>query len=258
MSAPVNDPALARRALALLDLTELGDGAGEADIRALCDKAKGGGAIPPVAAVCVWPRHIARAKSDLAGTGILVASVVNFPSGDDSPEAVLATTRHALEAGADEIDLVLPWRAFLAGDDARAEAMVRAIKAAMPAGAPLKVILESGEYPDIAAIRRAADLAIRAGASFVKTSTGKTRSGATIDAARAMLEAILASPRAVGLKPSGGIRTLADARGYLALADAVMGPGWATPATFRFGASSLHAALAAALGGTATIARESY
>lgn len=249
-----SDAELARRAITLLDLTELSDTASEADIRALCEKARGHDGIPPVAAVCVWPRHVALARGLLAGTGIRVATVVNFPGGEETVDLVVAATAEALQAGADEIDLVLPWRAFLAGDTARAEAMVRAVRDAVPAGRRLKVILESGTYPDVGQVRAAARLAIQAGAHFVKTSTGKTGTGATPEAARAMLEAILASPRAVGLKPSGGIRTLDDARAYLALAEDILGPGWATADTFRFGASGLHAALIAAIAGDKTVA----
>lgn len=253
------EKALARRALALLDLTELGDEAGVAEATALCEKAKGRDGVPPVAAVCVWPRHVALAKTRLDGTGIRIATVVNFPSGQETLPDVLAMMQAALEAGADEIDLVMPWRAFLAGDEAEAERMIKGVKATLPAGRLLKVILESGSYPDLASIRRAADLAIRCGAHFIKTSTGKAGTGATLDAARAMLNAILAVPRSVGLKPSGGIRTLADAGAYLALADNRMGPGWATPETFRFGASGLHDALAAVLSGeAATTSSKAY
>ena len=243
--------ALARRAITLLDLTELGDQASEADVSALCAKARGWEGVPPVAAVCVWPRHVAFAKEALAETGISIATVVNFPSGDESLPDVLVTMRAALQAGADEIDLVMPWKAFLAGDEARATNMIASVRDGLPSGRLLKVILESGGYPDTASVRRAADLAIKAGAHFIKTSTGKAGSGASLEAARAMLQAILAVPRSVGLKPSGGIRTLEDAAGYLALADEMMGPGWAQPETFRFGASGLHDALAAALSGTA-------
>lgn len=251
--------ALARRALALLDLTELGDEAGEAEAAALCEKAKGRAGLPPVAAVCVWPRHVALAKTRLEGTGIRIATVVNFPSGQETLPDVLAMMQAALEAGADEIDLVMPWRAFLAGDEAQAERMIRGVQATLPAGRFLKVILESGSYPDAPSIRRAADLAIRCGAHFIKTSTGKAGTGATLDAARSMLNAILAVPRSVGLKPSGGIRTLADAGAYLALADDLMGPGWATPETFRFGASGLYDALAAVLSGeAATTSSKAY
>lgn len=246
-----DDIALARRALALLDLTELGDQAGESEIAALCAKAKGGADLPKVAAICVWPRHLRQARAALMGERILVASVVNFPAGQSSETEVLGEIAGAIADGADEIDLVLPWRGFLAGDEAGAAGMVRAARSALPDGKRLKVILESGEYPDGAAIRRAADLAIGAGAHFIKTSTGKLGSGASLEAARIMLSAILASPRLIGFKPSGGIRTLGDARGYLELADAMLGPGWTSPQTFRFGASGLHAALCAAIAGEA-------
>lgn len=241
------EKALARRAMALLDLTELGDHASEADVETLCAKAKGSEGLPPVAAVCVWPRHVAEASRALDGTGIRIATVVNFPSGDEAPPDVLAMMQAALEAGANEIDLVMPWRAFLAGDEAKAAAMMRSVKAALPADRRLKVILESGAYPDAAAIRRAADLAIRCGAHFIKTSTGKAGTGASLEAAGVMLNAILAVPRSVGLKPSGGIRSFGDAAAYLALADDRMGPGWTQPETFRFGASGLHDALAAVI-----------
>lgn len=242
--------ALARHALALLDLTELGDSASEADVARLCAKAKGGEDLPPVAAVCVWPRSVVQAKSALAGTGIRIATVVNFPSGEEYMPDVLAVMQAALENGADEIDLVMPWRAFLEGDEETAAAMIRSVKANLPADRRLKVILESGSYPDATWIRRAADLAIRCGAHFIKTSTGKAGTGATLEAANAMLDAILSVPRSVGLKPSGGIRTFAEAKAYLALADERMGPGWAGPETFRLGASGLHDALAAVIAGS--------
>jgi len=240
----------ARRAIGLLDLTELGETASDADVRALCERATGGGSIPPVAATCVWMRHARLARS-LLPAGIRVATVINFPAGTAPLADVLAEAAGAVSQGADEVDLVMPYRAFLAGDHDTAADMIAAVRAALPAGIRLKVILETSLYPDGAAIRAASDLAIRAGADFIKTSTGKVTGGASLDAVRAMLEAIKASGGPVGLKPSGGIRTLADAAGYLALADQCMGTGWATPATFRFGASGLHAALAAELTGEA-------
>lgn len=251
----MTDADLARRAIALLDLTELGDSATDADVRALCAKAKGGGGIPPVAAVCVWPRHIALAKR-LVGA-IPVATVVNFPTGDEPVSDVVQETSDALAAGADEIDLVLPYKAFLAGDVTAAEVMVQTIRA-VTRGSRLKVILETGSHPSRVAIRAAASLAIGAGADFIKTSTGKVKVGATPDAARIMLEAIRHAGKSVGLKPSGGIRTLDDARTYLDLADTIMGPDWATPQTFRFGASGLHAALAAVITGGAGVTGTGY
>ncbi|MGQ3283120.1 deoxyribose-phosphate aldolase [Bosea sp. (in: a-proteobacteria)] len=241
--------ATARRALSLLDLTDLSDNADEAGLAALCARAVG--APGPVAAICIWPRFVAQARTMLGRAPVRIATVVNFPQGEATGADVLAETQGAVAAGADEIDLVLPWRAFLAGDAAGAEAMVRAVREACE-GRTLKVILETGEYPDLDRVRAASELAIAAGADFIKTSTGKTTHSASLSAARTMLEVIAASGRPVGLKPSGGIRTLADAAGYLELADAIMGPGWATPETFRFGASGLHQVLVDAIAGGAS------
>lgn len=231
------DVVSARRIRALIDLTDLGPACTEADIERLCRRAIDHH--PCVAAVCVWPPFVARAARLLAGTGVKVATVVNFPGGGTDVAATLAETALALSDGADEIDLVIPFRALLAGDAEAARAMVVAVRAAVPAPKHLKVILETGSYPSQREVRAAADLAIDAGADFVKTSTGKTDRSATPEAARTLLEAIRDAGRAVGLKPSGGIRNVADAEAYLALADEVMGPQWAVPATFRFGASGL-------------------
>ncbi|MEI6495664.1 MAG: deoxyribose-phosphate aldolase [Actinomycetota bacterium] len=242
----MSDAAIAARVRGLIDLTNLEATCTPEAIDQLCRRALQ--QQPPVPAVCVWPAFVAQAARLLRGSGVRVATVVNFPSGDESEATTLAFTRAALHDGADEIDLVLPYRAFLAGDVAAAEAMVRAVRAVVVAPARLKVILESGEYPDLGAVRAATQLAIGAGADFVKTSTGKTTHSASLDAVRVMLEAIVASGKPVGIKPSGGIRSLADAVAYLQLADDVMGPQWATAATFRFGASGLLDAVDAALG----------
>ncbi|MDP3258619.1 MAG: deoxyribose-phosphate aldolase [Bosea sp. (in: a-proteobacteria)] len=241
--------ATARRALSLLDLTDLSDNADEAGLTALCARAVG--APGPVAAICIWPRFVAQARTMLGRAPVKIATVVNFPQGEATGAEVLAETQGAVAAGANEIDLVLPWRAFLTGDAAAAEAMVRAVRDAC-GGQTLKVILETGEYPDLQRVRAASELAIAAGADFIKTSTGKTAHSASLPAARTMLEVIAASDRSVGLKPSGGIRTLADAAGYLDLADAIMGAHWATPETFRFGASGLHQVLVDAIAGEAS------
>ena len=237
----INDEkAVARRAIGLIDLTELGDKATATDVTKLCARAVG-----TVAAVCVWPRHVALAASLLKATGVRIATVVNFPFGDDSIEDVVTLARQSLADGADEIDLVLPYRALLAGDHARPAAMVAAVRRAVPSGdgSRLKVILETGELKRPATIRAAAELAIRNGADFIKTSTGKTRVSATLAATELMLHAIRDLDPAVGLKPSGGIRTLAEASDYLQQADRIMGPTWVSPATFRFGASGLLDAL---------------
>ena len=238
------------RAVELMDLTELGDNASETNVLDLCRKALGGNGVPQVAAVCLWPRHIAAARGSLQAARarqrdlrLPIATVVNFPSGDGPASMAAAGAHGALLNGADEIDFVMPYKAFLKGDVAVADEAIRAVRETIPASKVLKVILETGAYPDQASIRAASDLAIAAGADFIKTSTGKIAIGATLDAAQTMLEAIRDSGRKVGFKPSGGIRTLQDAQGYLALADVIMGPGWARPRTFRFGASGLHGAL---------------
>jgi deoxyribose-phosphate aldolase len=226
--------AVARRALPLLDLTDLGETCTETKIDALCRDAKRGA----VAAICVWPRFVEQGARALAGTGIWVATVINFPAGGEDCARATDDTAEALRDGADEIDLVLPYRALLRGDGALARDMVEAVRDTCGA-ATLKVILETGELADPARIREASRLALEAGADFLKTSTGKSPVSATPEAAEAMLAEIRASARAAGLKVSGGLRSVADAATYLDLADRIMGPGWVTPRTFRLGASSL-------------------
>lgn len=241
------DAALARRAIRLLDLTDLSDQADEAGLEALCARAL----LPPgpVAAICIWPRFVAQARRRLAGTKVRLATVVNFPSGEESLPQVAEAIEAALHAQADEIDLVMPWRAFLAGEPEPARAMIERARGLCDGRALLKVILETGEYPELGQVRAAAELAIASGADFIKTSTGKTARSATPEAVRCMLEVIAGAGRPVGLKPSGGIRSLADAALYLGLADAIMGPDWATPQSFRFGASGLHQVLCDAWAG---------
>jgi deoxyribose-phosphate aldolase len=236
--------AQARRAIVLIDLTDLADDHAVDGIDRLCDRA----AEHATAAVCVWPEHAARCARRLSGTGVRVATVVNFPTGEEPVTDVVSATRSALDDGADEIDVVLPYRAFAAGDVERAGDLVSTVSDLVEAPSVLKVILETGALEPSAA-GPAARLAIDRGADFVKTSTGKLAVGATLTAAGAMLGEIAASERPVGLKPSGGIRTFDDADAYLTLADRTMGPNWASPSTFRFGASGLLDALVAVLAG---------
>ncbi|WP_375465863.1 deoxyribose-phosphate aldolase [uncultured Methylobacterium sp.] len=232
--------AIAERALPLLDLTELGDACTATRIDALCRDARAGG----VAAVCVWPQFVHQAARALSGAPVRIATVINFPAGGEDAERAAADTRAALRDGAHELDLVLPYRALLRGDAATAVDLVEAVRAACP-NACLKVILETGTLATAEAIAAAGRLALAAGADFLKTSTGKSPVSATPEAAGALLGVIRTAGRG-GLKVSGGLRTLADAAAYLAIADRVMGPGWAAPATFRIGASSLFGALVAA------------
>jgi deoxyribose-phosphate aldolase len=237
---------VARRVLPLIDLTSLTGEEDEAQIAALCRQARTPAG--DVAAVCVYGAWAGVAARALAGTPVAVAVVANFPDGAPDPARARRETEQAVADGAGEVDVVLAYEAWLGGDEAGALGPVEAARAAAPPPTRLKVILETGrlQRPDV--IRAAALAAIDAGADFVKTSTGKLQPGATLDAARAMLEAIAERDGAAGFKASGGVRTVAQAGGYLALADELLGPAWAGPATFRFGASGLLDDVLAALG----------
>ncbi|NEI68652.1 deoxyribose-phosphate aldolase [Rhizobium lusitanum] len=225
-------------ALSLLDLTNLKDDCTPAQIEALCARAQS--PYGNTAAICIWPRFVAQARGIL-GTdhAVKIATVVNFPAGDMEVADVAAEAREAIADGADEIDLVIPYRAFLAGNEQAVTDMVAAVKAECKGPIILKTILETGEIKDAALIQRASELAIDAGSDFIKTSTGKVAVNATLEAADIMLRAIRASGRKVGFKPAGGIGSVADAALYLSLAETIMAPDWAMPSTFRFGASSL-------------------
>jgi deoxyribose-phosphate aldolase len=236
----------AARALACLDLTNLDESATHEEIDALCARAK----TPhgPVAAVCIYPRFAAQARAALDGSGIRIACVVNFPTGDRPLDFVQAMTADTLAEGADEVDLVVPWRLLLAGNEAPMREMVRAVRRTM-GGATLKTILETGELGDPDLVRRAATIAVEEGADFLKTSTGKVPVNATPEAVEILLEVARDAGRPVGVKAAGGIRNAGDAAGYLALCDRIMGEDWARPETFRFGASGLLDALLATLDG---------
>lgn len=251
----------AKRALGLVDLTNLNDDCTAADITALTGRTvtRHGS----VAAVCVWPRFVAQAVKELSGTDVKVATVVNFPAGGEDTVAVVAETCQAMADGADEIDLVMPYKAFAEGRKGFAEEQIICVKAAVRAPATLKVILETGEIKDPLLIHAASNVAIAAGADFIKTSTGKVAVNATLEAAEIMLTAIEEvrredAERVIGFKPAGGIKTTEDAAAYLALADKIMGHNWVAASTFRFGASSLLDALLATIEGQEASAGEGY
>lgn len=239
----------ARQALALMDLTSLNDDDSDAVIRELCARANTPVGHP--AAVCVYPAFVPTARQALAEQGLAgkvkVATVTNFPHGEADVERAAAETRAAIAAGADEVDVVFPYRALMAGDAEVGRELVEACKREC-GDAVLKVILETGELKDAGLIERAGMQAIDGGADFLKTSTGKVAVNATLDAAKILLTAIKASGRDVGFKAAGGVRTAEDAAGYLQLAEWVMGADWITPAHFRFGASGLLDNLLATLG----------
>ena len=242
-----DDAAVAGRLLPLIDLTSLQDDQAD-DVESLCARART--ARGPVAAVCSWARY-AGAMRHAIGTDCppWVAVVVNFPAGAPDRAAAAAEARRAAAEGADELDLVWPYEAWLAGERKQARDLIAAVREAAPAPR-LKVILETGAFgEDAAAIGEASADAIASGADMLKTSTGKIAQGASPLAARAMLEAIRESGQPVGLKASGGIRSVAEAAAYLALAEEIMGPDWIAPETMRIGASRLLDEVLAALDG---------
>lgn len=245
--SPEQLQAAARAALACLDLTSLNDGhdvkGGEAAIEALCARADGPHG--RTAAVCVWPRLAGFARS-LLPPPVRVAAVANFPDGSSDVQRAVRDTAEIATAGAQEVDVVIPYR-----DLAAAPALLAAVRRECP-GLTLKVILETGELADDRLITQACRIALDSGADFLKTSTGKRPVAATKAAARLLLEAIAADPLArgrVGFKPAGGIRTVADAAGYLALTAELLGPAALAPARFRIGASGLLDDIEAVLGG---------
>jgi deoxyribose-phosphate aldolase len=240
------DPAaIARRALPLLDLTSLNDGDEEADVLALCRRARSPAG--DVAAVCIWPEFVPTAVRALRASPIKVATVVNFPGGTMPLDRVLGQIATALADGADEIDVVMPYATLLMGAPHGIHDFLARCREACGSRI-MKVILETGLLAKPALVERAAAIAVEAGADFLKTSTGKVPTGATPGAATILLEACRAATRPIGVKISGGVRDIATAGTYLALADRVCGPGWVSPATFRFGASGLLDTLLAALG----------
>jgi deoxyribose-phosphate aldolase len=221
-----------RRALSVVDLTRLERPDDAAAIDALAAKAVTDAG--RVAAICVYREWVER----VLGAGVPVAAVANFPAGEDDADVAAREAAAAVEAGAAEIDVVVPWRAFAAGDGGAIERVVAATRAAIGPGVGLKAILETGSLDGPGAIRAAGERALGAGADFLKTSTGKVGAGASLDATRVLLEVVHDAGHGA-VKASGGIRTAEQAAEYLALADEVMGAGWATPERFRIGASSL-------------------
>lgn len=243
--------AAARTALACLDLTSLNDADTAADIDALCRRAQT--AHGPVAAVCVWPRFVAQARAALPAS-IKVAAVANFPDGALDVQRALADVAEIAQAGGDEVDVVLPYRALLAGDSTEVSEFLSEVRfASRPL--TLKVIIESGELATPERIAQATRLALAAGADFVKTSTGKTQVGATPAAAGVMLKEIAASGLpAAGFKASGGVRSVADATGYIAQTEAALGAAALNPQRLRFGASGLLTDIEAVLSGAESAA----
>ncbi len=234
-------------ALSMIDLTTLEGQDTPGKVRQLCQKAMhlhtAMPELPHVAAVCVYPSMVGVARDALEGTDINIASVATaFPSGMSSLDIKLDDTRMAVDAGANEIDMVISRGRFLAGDYRYVFDEIAAVKEAC-GDAHLKVILETGELGTLDRVRKASVLAMHAGADFIKTSTGKIQPAATMQVTLVMLQAIRdhyrETGRMVGMKPAGGISTAKLALHYLVMLKETLGNAWMTPEWFRFGASSL-------------------
>ncbi len=234
-------------AISMIDLTTLEGADTPGKVRALCAKARQPDptdpSTPQVAAVCVYGDMVHVARAEVEGTAIKVAAVATaFPSGRASLAVKLADTADAVEAGADEIDMVIDRGAFLAGRYGQVFDEIVAVKQTC-GSAHLKVILETGELQTYDSVRRASWLAMLAGADFIKTSTGKISPAATLPVTLVMLEACRdwqeVTGALVGMKPAGGIRTTKDALKFLVLVNETVGQEWLTPDLFRLGASSL-------------------
>jgi len=237
--------ALALRLVPLLDLTSLGEDDTPQQIEDLCASAQTTHVVP--AAVCVYPEYVSTAARALRGSGIAIATVVNFPDGSSNRERAMRETRRAIAAGADEIDLVLPRSLDTADDRLAAQRLVGAVREICVTGIALKLILETGILQTPQRIRAACALGLAEGVDFLKTSTGKVAVNATLEASAIMLDAIAEQGGGCGIKVAGGIRTLQQAEAYLAQATDKFGPAWVTARHFRIGASSLFGELLAAI-----------
>jgi deoxyribose-phosphate aldolase len=239
-------------AIRMVDLTTLEGQDTPGKIRSLAAKAvrpdPTDSSCPATAAVCVYADMVPFARQALGTSGVKVAAVATaFPSGRAALDVKLADTGDAVEAGADEVDMVIDRGAFLSGRYLQVFEEIVAVREACHLedgrGAHLKVILETGELQTYDSVRRASWLAMLAGADFIKTSTGKIQPAATLPVTLVMLEAVRdfreSTGRMVGVKPAGGIRTSKDAIKYLVMVNEVAGPDWLHPDWFRFGASTL-------------------
>lgn len=234
-------------ALSMIDLTTLEGKDTEGKVTQMCYKAAhlhdSLPGLPTVAAVCVYPTFVKVAKKALGGTGIKVASVATaFPSGQSTRDVKITDTKYAVDNGADEVDMVISRGEFLKGNYNYVFDEIAAVKEAC-GPARLKVILETGELSTLDNVRKASDIAMYAGADFIKTSTGKISPAATMPVTLVMLEAIreyyYKTGIMIGMKPAGGISTAKHALQYLVMVRETLGNAWLDNNWFRFGASSL-------------------
>jgi deoxyribose-phosphate aldolase len=233
---------VAQRALTLMDLTTLNTDDTEERVIALTKSAST--PFGSTAAICIYPQFISVAKATLGSQGsaaIKIATVTNFPHGNADVAVAVAETVAAVKLGADEVDVVFPYRALIAGDAEVGFELVSQCKKACGDSVQLKVIIEVGELKTEALVKHASRISIKAGADFIKTSTGKVAVNATPEFARMMLDVIreFRDTHKVGFKAAGGVKSAEDALIYMEMAEQIMGKEFVSPDFFRFGASSL-------------------
>ncbi|WP_413700018.1 deoxyribose-phosphate aldolase [Psychromonas sp. KJ10-10] len=231
---------VSKQAISFMDLTTLNDDDTPEKVIQLCKDAQtlAGNTV----AVCIYPRFIPIARKALINQGcesVKIATVTNFPHGNDDLDIALAETRAAVAYGADEVDVVFPYQALIAGNQEIGAKMISQCRTICGDQVSLKVIIESGELKTEALIKLASEISIESGADFIKTSTGKVPVNATLEATKIMLQAIKDSGKNVGFKVAGGVKDAKTAGEYLQLAKDIMGDDWLTLEHFRFGASSL-------------------
>lgn len=230
--------ALLRKLISVIDLTSLNANDTEATIANLCADART--SLGNVAALCVHPKFVRLVATEFSKTAIKTAAVINFPEGNAALESVLLEIGRALQDGAQEIDVVFPYLAYLNGKKEYAHTFITECKAVCGENVILKIILETGALLDSTIIADATATALKAGADFIKTSTGKIQNGATLEAAATILLVMARmNVKNKGIKISGGVRDIQQAAQYIELAAHIMGQDWVNPQHFRIGASQL-------------------
>lgn len=227
--------------LSCLDYTDLTDPHSKQAALALCQNAVN--EEEKVAALCVWPEFVTHVSDFCLKNNIELATVVNFPKGEKSLAEIDKEIYAALKEGVTEIDAVIPYKTIISGKSQDITEFVRHLKSRLPSSVPLKLILETGAFEDKTLLRKMCDQAIAAGANMLKTSTGKTKKGASLEAVKIMAQAIKDSGKKIGIKVSGGVKTKAQAEDYMNICADILGQDFINPLTFRIGTSSLLATL---------------
>jgi deoxyribose-phosphate aldolase len=229
-------PLLARRLISLLELSALGADQTSDVTQSLCRNATTPAGA--VAAVCVFPGYVRDAKTALGETGVKIATVVDFPEGIASPEEVMRQTAEAVGEGAEEIGLVFPYLRFLADVPPPASKNIRGVHDAGGYDVRLKVLFDAGVFPAVELFTQATEIAVQSGADFLEIVPGANGAGSTLESAALVLSVIAESGLPIGFKATIETANPAEAAGYLILADAMLGEGWAKPENFRLGAGA--------------------